>query len=98
MISGAPRETHCPIADTFSIELSVIVQTQVKGTLSGAEWYFAAGNRREVFLESDRAPCSVHVLGGVPAYEVSIVLDRINAGVTLLARHETSIGSDGLWL
>ena len=40
----------------------------------------------------------MHVLGGVFAYEVSKVLDRIDAGVTLLALHETSIGSDGLWL
>ena len=27
MICGAPRETHCPIADTFSIELSVSVKS-----------------------------------------------------------------------
>ena len=98
MVCGASWESHCLIADTIPVELSVSVEPYVKGALRGAMRYFAAGHRREVFLESDRAPCPMHVFGGVSTYEVCKVFDRVNAGVALLARHETSIGPDGLWL
>ena len=82
----------------MAIKFSVCAESKIVSALRGAMGHLAKWYTRVFFIQGNRFSRLVHRLQDISANEVGVVLDWVNARITLFTLHETSVGAHRLRL